>query len=179
MKNNNPPPLAPLHTYTTLWLVGTLSFLSSDALMFFLSCSQYYWLPPMQSPPCFSWPPLLPVPMYWHLRQNLQDVKVLLHLLEAPLHQNNKKMPHLADVRRNFLPSHTQTLSMWPLKQSSWCPMTYKASTWFCFKPWSISPKLPGMSCDASPLGRFRNAFSTWPSIHAPLGFFTYIPSSV
>lgn len=63
----------------------------------------------------------------------------------------------------------------WPF----WCPVIYKARTWSCYKTWSMSPKLPGMSCDVNPLGRLHNAFLTWPFIHAPLGIFIYIPSSI
>ena len=153
MKKHSPL-LAPsrIPTPTTFWLAGTLSLLF---LMLHLTCSSNpsgYCL--CSTPSSSSSRPLLAVLIYWHLRQNLEDVRVTLIPPENPVHQDTKTRLCLQVYGVIFLSIQIQTFSYYHQRNPVFAPWFVKKllKTLFSFKLSPISPTLPDTSCDARPL---------------------------
>ena len=126
------------------------------------------------TPSTSSSSPLLAVLIYWHLRQNLEDVSVTPIPPENPVHQDTKTRLCLAGIWSNFPFNSDPDIFLWPSEEPYFCPM-------ICQETPQDSVLLQALT-HLSNIARHKlwcqapwHSITTCPSIHTSFGiFFSY-----
>ena len=173
MKKHSPL-LAPscIPTPTTSGWLGLWVFFSWCSTSSALQITSGYHL--CSTPSSSSSSPLLAVLIYWHLRQNLEDVSVTPIPPENPVHHDTKTRLCLAGIWSNFPFNSDPDIFLSPSEEPYFCPM-------ICQETPQDSVLLQALT-HLSNIARHKlwcqapwHSITTCPSIHTSFGiFFSY-----